>query len=140
MIEELTELLHRQVGAMETVESRLRVVELLVAAGEQRFVTPALDDLDRAAERLAALELGRTMVIAGAGLPAETAATDLVGAVRTSGDEEGAERLISVVDRLRGAAARVAELQERTRMAATAGGSEVAARLEAADAVAPPPS
>lgn len=139
MIEELTELLHRQVGAMETVEGRLRVVELLVAAGEQRFVTPALDDLDRAAERLAALELGRTMVLAGAGLPAETAATDLVGVVRTSGDEEGAHRLISVVDRLRGAAVRVAELQERTRTAATAGAHEVTVRLEAADAVAPPP-
>lgn len=137
MIEELTELLHRQVGAMETVEGRLRVVELLVAAGEQRFVTPALDDLDRAAERLAALELGRTMVLAGAGLPAETAATELVGVVRTSGDDESADRLASVVDRLRGAAARVAELRERVRTVATAGAQGVAARLESTDAVAP---
>lgn len=137
MIEELTELLHRQVGAMENVEGRLRVVELLVAAGEQRFVTPALDDLDRAAERLAALELGRTMVLAGAGLPAETAATELLGVVRTSGDDESADRLASVVDRLRGAAARVAELRERVRTVATAGAHGVAARLESADAVAP---
>ena len=49
VLDELVDLLHRQTVAVTALEGRLRALELVVAADEQRFVTLALDELERAA-------------------------------------------------------------------------------------------
>lgn len=126
MIVELTELLHREVAALELVECRLRSLELLEAAGQERFVASALADLEDAAEHLGALELGRAIAVVGAGLPADATATDLLELI--DGAAEGAA-LSAAVDRLRTAADRVAVARERAGSVVGAGAEHTAGRL-----------
>ncbi|MFA9430950.1 hypothetical protein [Egicoccus sp. AB-alg2] len=132
MFDQLVSLLQRQVAALEAVESRLRALELLVVADEQRFVARAMDELEQAAERLAALELGRALVLSSAGLPVDAAATDLV----TAADEETVAVFRDVVERLRSAAARVTEARERTYAVLKPGAEELRQRLVATEAYA----
>ena len=132
MFDQLVSLLQRQVAALETVESRLRALELLVHADEQRYVAQAMDELEQAAERLAALELGRALVLSSAGLPVDAAAGDLVAAA----DDDTAGLFQDVVERLRNAAERVGEARERTQAALRPGAEELRQRLAATEAYA----
>ena len=111
MIDDLTLVVGRQCDAAEVLEARLRALELLLHAGEQRFLAMAVDEVEDASERLAALELTRSLAMAAIGAPDDLTASDVVAAVA---DERGtifAER----VDRLRGAVARVTVSRERIR-------------------------
>jgi len=132
VFDQLVSLLQRQVAALETVESRLRALELLVHADEQRYVAQAMDELEQAAERLAALELGRALVLSSAGLPVDAAAGDLVAAA----DDDTTGLFQDVVDRLRNAAERVGEARERTHAALRPGAEELRQRLAATEAYA----
>ena len=132
VFDQLVSLLQRQVAALETVESRLRALELLVHADEQRYVAQAMDELEQAAERLAALELGRALVLSSAGLPVDAAAGDLVAAA----DDDTTGLFQDVVDRLRNAAERVGEARERTQAALRPGAEELRQRLAATEAYA----
>lgn len=130
VIDEVIELLRREEAAMAMVESRLRAIELLAAAGHERFVATALDELDTASERLAGLELGRVLALAGAGLPADLPAARLPEAL---GEEE---RLQPVLDDLARAATRLTEARDRTWAVVSSGAREVSERLEASGVLA----
>jgi hypothetical protein len=131
--DELVALLQRQREALELVEARLRALELLVAADEQRFVAAALDELEDASERLAALELGRVLALDSAGYGPDVAAEELVAKVE---DPEVAVRFTGIVDGMRLAVARVGIARERALAVLSPGAAEVRARLEAASAYA----
>ena len=81
MIHELCDLLRREADAVAVLAGRMRALELVMAADERRFVPLALEEVEAAAERLAALELTRVLVLSTAGLPADLAATGLVDRV-----------------------------------------------------------
>ncbi|MFP4312069.1 MAG: hypothetical protein ACLFS9_08850, partial [Nitriliruptoraceae bacterium] len=81
MIEELYRLLTRQVAAVDAIESRLRALELVVAADERRFVAIALDELEAASEDLAALEVARSMAMLSESLSPDMSATDLLARI-----------------------------------------------------------
>jgi hypothetical protein len=131
--DELVALLQRQREALELLESRLRALELLVAADEQRFVAAALDELEDASERLAALELGRVLVLGSAGYGPDLAAEELV---REVADADVAARFVAVVDGMRLAVARVGIARERALAVIRPDAEQVRARLEAASAYA----
>lgn len=131
MIDELVELLHRQTAAVTTLESRLRALELVVAAGEQRFVTLALDELERASEQVAGLELTRVLALATAGYPADVPATELT---RSFADREAGTRFVDVVEELRTSMRLVVDARERATLVAAAASQETRTRLEAASA------
>jgi hypothetical protein len=131
VIDEVIELLRREETAMAMVESRLRAIELLAAAGQERFVATALDELDAASERLAGLELGRVLALAGAGLPPDLPAARLPEAL----DVE-AERLQPVLDDLARAATRLTEARDRAWTMVSSGAREVSERLEASGVLA----
>jgi hypothetical protein len=98
VIEELTGLLRRQLGAVTALQGRLRALELLVAADEQRFLGLALDEIEAAEDHLSSLELTRCLAFSTAGIPLDLPAEELVSAV---GDPDDAVRLRAVVDELR---------------------------------------
>jgi hypothetical protein len=128
--DELVALLQRQREALELVEARLRALELLVAADEQRFIASALDELEVASERLAALELGRVLVLGSAGFPPDVSA---------EGDDEGAldlGRFAGILEALRVAVARVAIARERAMAVLGPGADATRQRLVAAGAYA----
>ena len=131
MVDQLVTLLQRQLAAMELVEARLRTLELLLAADEQRFVAAALDELEDASERLAALELGRALVLDAAGFPSEARGDDLVAA---TDETRLASGLRQVIDELRTVSARVAATRERTRVMMAPLAIRLQSRLAAADA------
>jgi hypothetical protein len=133
VIEELVTLVQRQVAALELVESRLRALELLVAADEQRFVSAALDELEAASERLAALELGRVLSVTAAGFAVDVAASELLEAAE---DPDLASRFGVILDGMRLAVARVGLARDRALAVIDAGAADVRARLEAASAYA----
>lgn len=112
MIDELCDLLRRQAEAATQLERRLRALELVVAAGEQRFVPFALDEVETASEQLASLELTRVLALSTAGLPVDVSARDLVSGVS---DPDAALRLYTVVSALETATDRLFEARERAR-------------------------
>ena len=128
MTEELVQLLERQTGAVRSLEARMRALELLVAAREQRFVSVALEELEQAAEHLAALELGRVMVMESAGFGADVRASQLVEAA----DPDVAGQLRTCIDDLRVATDRLADARERAMAVTGQGAQEIRRRLEAA--------
>jgi hypothetical protein len=138
--DELVALLQRQREALELVEARLRALELLVAADEQRFIASALDELEVASERLAALELGRVLVLGSAGFPPDVSAEELlVGLGAVDGDDEGAldlGRFAGILEALRVAVARVAIARERAMAVLGPGADATRQRLVAAGAYA----
>jgi hypothetical protein len=98
VIEELTGLLRRQLGAVTALQGRLRALELLVAADEQRFLGLALDEIEAAEDHLASLELTRCLAFSTAGIPLDLPAEELVSAV---GDPDDAARLRAAIRDLR---------------------------------------
>lgn len=131
MIDDVAQLLWRETQAVETVEARLRALELLAAAGEDRFVAVALDELDSASERLASLELGRVVALTGAGLGPDVTASELSDLL-----DDGAEALRPALDALGAAAARMEDARERARAVVGHGVDEITRRLEASGALA----
>ena len=111
MVDQLVTLLQRQRLALELVEARLRALELIVAADEQRFVAAALDELEAASERLAALELGRALALSAAGIAPDARAEELVSVASDASLESGFRQ---AVDDLRVVSSRVAEARDRT--------------------------
>lgn len=130
MIDELVELLRRQTATTEQLELRLRALELVVAADEQRFVSLALDELERASEELGALELTRVLALSVAGMSPDVTATELQAAVR---DDREALLLGHAVDGLRQASHRLADARARTHAVVVRGANEVRAKLQAAE-------
>ncbi|MFP4149831.1 MAG: hypothetical protein ACLFV0_10120 [Nitriliruptoraceae bacterium] len=133
MIEELYRLLTRQVAAVDAIESRLRALELVVAADERRFVAIALDELEAASEDLAALEVARSMAMLSEGLSPDMNATDLLARIP---DPEDRALLASVIDQLRGATWRLEEARERTRQIVGRATVELRSRLSVAERLA----
>ena len=131
MVDQLVSLLQRQLVAMELVEARLRTLELLVAADEQRFVAAALDELEDASERLAALELGRALTLDAAGFPPDVRAEDLLDAADEPTLVSGFRQ---VVDELRAVSSRVAAARDRTHAVTAPMASRLQTRLAAAGA------
>ncbi|MFA9446396.1 hypothetical protein [Egicoccus sp. AB-alg6-2] len=132
MYDQLVSLLQRQVAALDAVESRLRALELLLAADEQRFLGEAMHELEQASERLAALELGRALVLSSAGLSVDAAASELEADI----DEDTVGLFRDVVERLRAATARVGDARERAYAALRPGTEDLRQRLAATEAYA----
>lgn len=133
MIEDLYRLLTRQVAAVDAIESRLRALELVVAADERRFVAIALDELESASEDLAALELARSLAMMSAGLSPDLSATDLLARIPDADDRA---LLASVIDQLRGSTWRLEEARERTRQIVGRATVELRSRLSVAERLA----
>lgn len=133
MIEELYRLLTRQVAAVDAIESRLRALELVVAADERRFVAIALDELEAASEDLAALEVARSLAMMAAGLSPDLSANDLLARIP---DAEDRALLASVIDQLRGSTWRLEEARERTRQIVGRATVELRSRLSVAERLA----
>jgi hypothetical protein len=131
VLDELVELLDRQTAAVTALEGRLRALELVVAAGEQRFVTLALDELERASEQLAGLELTRVLALATAGLPADVTASDLTA---TFAQREDATRLHDATEELRVSMRRVLDARERATVVVATTSQDARTRLEVASA------
>jgi hypothetical protein len=129
LIEELAQLLQRQAAALEVLESRLRALELLVMADDPRFVALALDELETASERIAALELGRVMALSVAGLSPDVTAAQLVAHAGPSAAE-----LSTAVEELRAASVAVATARDRARAVVSAATTETRAQIAAAEA------
>jgi hypothetical protein len=132
MIDQLCEVLRRQAEAAEQVEARLRAVELIAAAGEQRFIGIALDELESAGERLAALELTRTLALSSAGLPMDVTATELCDAVL---DDDEADVLRGVIASLAVAVDRLEDAKRRTQQVVASATQTNTRRLAAASAL-----
>jgi hypothetical protein len=132
MIDQLCEVLRRQAEAAEQVEARLRAVELIAAAGEQRFIGIALDELESAGERLAALELTRTLTLSSAGLPMDVTATELCDAVL---DDDEADGLRDVIASLAVAVDRLEDAKRRTQHVVASATQTNSRRLAAASAL-----
>lgn len=111
MIAELHDVLARQRDAAVTLEGRLRAIELLLAAGEPRFLSLAVDEANDASERLAALELTRVLTLTTIGAPPDVSAREVADAV--GGD--AALPFAALVDELRAVVARVTVRRERVR-------------------------
>ena len=136
MIEELAQLLERQTAAIETLEARLRAMELVVAAEEHRFVSIALEELETASEQLAALELTRTLAFAAAGLDPDARPDDLLGHVESRYDRGYVEVVRVRLDDARRATARLLEAHERATAVVGRAARDVRARVEAGQAFA----
>ncbi len=118
MIDELSRVLRRETEAAIALEARLRALELIVTAGEHRFVSLALDEMEAASERLAALELTRVLALATAGLPLDAVASELVAGI-TDPDERVA--MHQVVARLTLVMNRLETARSRTELAVSNG-------------------
>jgi hypothetical protein len=130
MIAELHEVLTHQRDAAARLEARLRAVELLLAAGEPRFLALAVDEANDAAERLAALEITRALTLAAAGAPAEVTASEIVASV---GDERAAG-FAALVEELRAGIGRVTVRREQVRALLSVARTEGEQRLALAGA------
>ena len=119
----------RQTAAAERLEASLRCLELIVAAGGDRHLKLALDDVDAAFERLTSLELARTLAVTSLGLPAEADIGDLMAA---QADQDQAARLHGERERLRQAMDRVEDARQRARRVVGAAAARTAERLAAA--------
>jgi hypothetical protein len=111
LIDDLTLVLGRQCEAARVLERRLGTLELLVSAGEGRFVVRAVEEVLAAADRLAALELTRNLTLSTSGVPVDVSATAVAAAV--PGDRAGP--FTARVEELRATVARVNARRERVR-------------------------
>ena len=125
MLDPLMELLGRQVDAAGVLEARLRVLELLVAAGEQHLMMQALDEVETASETLSGLELTRTLALMSAGYPADTSAAELIASPNAM-DGTDDDALRTRIADLRRAMLNLAEALSRTDhvVRATAGATQ----------------
>lgn len=126
MFEELAELLRREAEALARLEARLRALELVVAADEQRFVSLALEELEDASEQVAGLELARVLALSTAGYGPDVSATELRS--RDDGD------LANAVEALRDAMQGASDARERAVAVVSRSGGEARTRLAAASA------
>lgn len=126
MFEELAELLRREAEALARLEARLRALELVVAADEQRFVSLALEEIEDASEKVAGLELARVLALSTAGYGPDVSAGDLAG-------RDGGE-LALAVDALRDAMRGASDARERAVAVVSRSGGEARTRLAAASA------
>lgn len=133
MIEELLDLLQRQTEAVESLERRLRALELIVAGDQARFISLALDEVEAASDQLASLELTRTLALCTAGLSADLTGSELVA---RAGNTTDAARLAGSIDGLRVATDRLADARDRARAVVGRGARDVRTRVEAAAAFA----
>lgn len=130
MIDQLVTLLQRETDATGLLERRLRALELVVAAGEQRFVGLAVDELEQAAEALSALELTRALALSTAGLSPDVSATDLTERVS---DADDAALLGRAIGALRAASQRLVEARARAHQVVATNARENRTRLDAAE-------
>lgn len=128
MIDELAALMQRQIVALERLENRMRTLELLMAADEERFLAAAVDELEDASERVAALELGRVLALTSAGFSPEVSAQELLEVPQ---EPSGASQLVEVLERLREVTAQVATTRERVSQVVAASAGRLDRRLAA---------
>lgn len=133
MIDELVDLLHREAAAADHVAARTRALELIVAAGERRFLGMALDELESASERLSGLELTRSLTFVAAGLSPDMSAAELVAAVADPGERS---MLQAAIDDLREATGRLTDARTRATAVIHRNRADTRARLTAAEALA----
>jgi len=131
VIDELCRVLRRETEAVIALETRLRALELIVAADEQRFVALALEEMEVASDRLAALELTRVLTLSTAGLPVDAVAGELVAGI-VDPDERVAMR--QVVARLATAMNRLEKARSRAELAVANGSRSARDQPEAGDA------
>lgn len=129
VVEELAELLRREADALSRLESRLRALELVVAADEQRFVSLALEELEDASEQLAGLELARVLALSAAGHGPDVTAETLI-----SSDRSEQHQLARAVEQLHSAMRGAADARERAVAVVSRSGGETRTRLAAASA------
>jgi ABC-type molybdate transport system ATPase subunit len=133
VIDELVTLLQRQAEASAVLERRLRELELIVAAGEHRFVTLALEEMEQAAERVSSLELGRVLALSAAGFPPDVHSRDLIAAAR---DDHEAAVLTHAVAGLKDATERLAAARARAYQVVGQQARDTRTRLEASEVLA----
>lgn len=109
VLDDLTRVLRHQCDAAHDLEGRLRRLELLVQAGEERFLSLAVDEVHDASERLAALELTRSLSLVAATGADQVAASE----VAAGAPVEVAERFTTRVAELRARVERIEELRGR---------------------------
>lgn len=129
VVEELAELLRREADALSRLESRLRALELVVAADEQRFVSLALEELEDASEQLAGLELARVLALSAAGYGPDVTAETLL-----TSDRNHERRLADAVEQLRDAMRGAVDARERAVAVVSHGGGGTRTRLACATA------
>lgn len=112
MIEDFMELLNRQTASAQLLEARLRALELIVAAGEYRFLSISLEEVEQATERMSGLELTRALVLSSAGFPEDATAADVLEAL--PGDDGERQMLADQIDALRQATLRLGDARART--------------------------
>ncbi|MTV27362.1 hypothetical protein FTX61_18365 [Nitriliruptoraceae bacterium ZYF776] len=128
---DLVALLRRELEALELVERRLGAIELLVTAGEVRFLAMATDEATAAMEQLAALELGRGIALSAAGLDPDVSLDRLAAAA----PQELAGVFTSLTGQLRAAAGRLAIRRERVRALVEGAAEDGRTRLAHAESV-----
>jgi hypothetical protein len=133
VIDELLQLLRRQTEAATALQARVRALELVVAADESRFVATALDEVEDASQRLAALEMTRSLTLVAAGLGADVPAIDLAVAI---GAPDHADTLRVVVAELREAVVGAVEARDRATAVVGEATMQGRARLHAAEVLA----
>jgi hypothetical protein len=134
VIEPLVQLLGRQVEAAGVLEARLRALELIVAAGEQRFLMRALDEVEAASEKLSSLELTRSLVLSSAGYSVDISADELIASEEVTDGTGYALR--ARIEDLRTAMLRLAEARSRTDHEVRAAATATQQRRDAAQAFA----
>lgn len=130
----LLELLRGEEAELDEVRYRARVVLLLLAADQHHFLAAAADELDAAAEQLAATGVRRALEVADLarrlGLPgSEPRLAELIGRA----DARHRAPLVAQRDRLRVLVEQVRELSRRADRLAGAGLERVRAALERLD-------
>lgn len=136
MEDAVIEVVRRQASAAEEVEVGLRALELVVAAGQERFLGMAVDDVEAAMDRLAALEVARAIAVDSGGLPVGATAAELADRIEDPGR---AAALRTEVDGLRSAVDRLEEARHRAERAVGAAAGRSRTRLDAAVALTDPP-
>lgn len=130
MIDELCDVIRRETDAATALEGRLRALELVVAADEQRFVALTLDAMEVAAERLAALELTRALMLSTAGIAVDVSARDLVAVLA---DPDAGDSMSQLVAELALATERVGDARLRAEVVVANGSQRSRDRLDAAN-------
>ena len=115
MIEDFMELLNRQTASAELLEARLRALELIVAAGEYRFLSLALEEVEAASEQMSGLELSRALVLSSAGFDEDATASQVLDTLPK--DEAERQVLTEQIDDLRQAMLRLGDARARTDVA-----------------------
>jgi hypothetical protein len=130
VINQLCDVLRREAEAALVLEGRLRALELVIASDEPRpvAVALALDEMEVAADNLAALELTRVLALSAAGLPVEGLVSDLVAGVADPAERAAMRQLIA---HLATATRRLEQARDRAEVAVASGPRLARDRLHA---------